>query len=163
MTDYIFDLDGTIYSGSHTFPSIVQLAKSLSPERTWFLSNSDRFSGDQIYQRLMQIGIDVIHPSHILTAQDIAYYWIAKQKVNCRIWAPGAFHLVMKSNREIAYGVGETRQDYDRVLLCLRGVEALVTKYGEKDVADLLRGRSSEIVAINLDEWVSRNGVKKSA
>lgn len=45
MSDYIFDLDGTIYSGEFVYLSMVSMASSLPADKVWFLSNSDRMGG----------------------------------------------------------------------------------------------------------------------
>lgn len=45
MSDYVFDLDGTIYSNEFDYLSIVNMASSLPADKVWFLSNSDRTGG----------------------------------------------------------------------------------------------------------------------
>ena len=161
MSDYIFDLDGTIYSGEYAYLSMVNMASCLPADKVWFLSNSDRMGGDQICQRLIEMGINIYDSSHVLTAQDIARDWVKNQQARYRVWAPGASSRLLVDGKEINLEVGNLSQEFDKVLLCLEGVEVLVSRHGEKKASALLRDSGAEIVAMNLDRWVSRGGTKK--
>ena len=160
MSNYIFDLDGTIYSGEYAYLSMVSMASSLPADKVWFLSNSDRMGGGQIFQRLTGMGINVYDSFHVLTAQDIALYWLKNQQTSYQVW-PGANSRLLVDGKEVNLEVGNLNQQCDKILLCLEGVEALVSRHGEKKVSDMLRDNDADIVAMNLDRWVSRGGTKK--
>ena len=161
MSDYIFDLDGTIYSGEFAYLSMVSMASNLPADKVWFLSNSDRIGGGQIFQRLTGMGINVYDSFHVLTAQDIARDWVKNQQASYRVWAPSASSRLLVDGKEVNLEVGNLNQECDKILLCLEGVEALVSRHGEKKISDMLRDNGADIVAMNLDRWVSRGGTKK--
>ena len=59
---------------------MVDLANALSTNQIWFLSNSDRLTGDQISARLMQAGVKGISQTHTLSALDFARDWVSAQR-----------------------------------------------------------------------------------
>lgn len=140
---------------------MVNMASRLPADKVWFLSNSDRMGGDQICQRLIEMGINIYDSSHVLTAQDIARDWVKNQQANYRVWAPGASSRLLVDGKEVNLEVGNLRQECDKILLCLEGLEELVSLLGEKKASTILRDSGADIVAMNLDKWVSRGGTKK--
>jgi len=136
---FAFDLDGTIWAGSHLFPGARELVHALRKlgHRVIFASNSSRHGASHLARRLREFGI-AAEPSDVVAAFDLIGEEVGRRLGPSRVLVLGTdelAELMMRSGHEVVplheprgvdvVVVGNDPQfDFERLRVASRAVAA---------------------------------------
>lgn len=97
FSTYIFDLDGSIYSGNRLYPGAQKLLQILrnKEKKLFFLSNNSTDTAETIGKKLKEMGLEVLD-SRILVATELVGEYLLEKYGKVRVKAFGT-HALLKS------------------------------------------------------------------
>ncbi|KON90033.1 hypothetical protein AF332_26625 [Sporosarcina globispora] len=148
---FIFDLDGTVYSGNRLYPGAQKLLQFLCHKKNqiFFLSNNSTDTAETIRKKLMGMNITV-HDSHILVAAELAGDYLLEKYGRVRVKTFGTLALEhsIKAAGHMILPVGR-REQSDVVVI---GRDPFFTYEKLYDCTrSLIEG--AKLVAVNPDKY----------
>jgi HAD superfamily hydrolase (TIGR01450 family) len=81
---FIFDMDGTIYSGDKIYEGVIELFRFFLKKniKFYFLTNNSSKTGSIYVEKLRRLGVDFISENQIITSGDVTIKYLQKKKYN---------------------------------------------------------------------------------
>ncbi|WP_378934635.1 HAD-IIA family hydrolase [Metabacillus herbersteinensis] len=108
-TTFIFDLDGSVYSGSRMYPGVQELLRllDLKQKQIYFLSNNSTDTAETIREKLRGMGLAVQRSSILVATELVGDYLLEKYGiVRVKTFGTPALQHSIKSAGHIILSVG---------------------------------------------------------
>lgn len=146
---FVFDLDGTIHVDFEPIETVLQFARTLEPSRCYYVSNSDRYSGNAISSFLRNQGVEIID-SQCATTLDLIPRALGLMHTDRKqVSSPTSNPAVHNAIRSAGYSITQPRDSLPVVLGYAD--DALET------IKSLRSNPPAELWATNGDQKISRS------